>query len=91
MQASELRKSPRLKAIKSGQVVIRPSGYALECTIRNISATGALIRFDDDVDLPEKVELIIVSHNIHVQADVVWNTRSEAGLEFRPGAIDEPE
>ena len=30
-------------------------------------------------------------HNIHVQADVVWNTRLEAGLEFRPGAIDEPE
>lgn len=88
MQVSDLRKAPRLRAIKSGQVIIGSSGKQQDCMIRNISVTGAQIRFEDEVDLPDQVELLILSHNIRVQADVVWQTGVEAGLEFHPGTVD---
>ena len=45
------------------------------------------VRFEDDVDLPEKVQLVILSHDIHVRADVIWNNGAEAGIEFQPGAV----
>jgi hypothetical protein len=89
MQNGDARKAPRLKAIKAGQVVTDPSATALDCAIRNISATGALIRFDKPVELPENVELIIVSHNIHVRAHVAWQSGTEAGVEFEPGAVSD--
>lgn len=89
MQNGEARKAPRLKAIKAGQVITDPSATALDCAIRNISATGALIRFDKPVELPDHVELVIISHNIHVRAHVAWQSGTEAGVEFEPGAVSE--
>lgn len=87
MESQDLRRSPRLKAIKSGQIIVDGTGDALDCTIRNISETGAMLRFEDDVELPEKVQLVILSHDIHVCADVIWNDGSEAGIEFQPGSV----
>ena len=89
MQNVDARRAPRLKAIKAGQIIIVSTGTALDCAIRNISATGALIRFDNPVDLPEYVELVIVSHDIHVRANVAWQSGKEAGVEFEPGAVSE--
>jgi hypothetical protein len=87
MDIEDLRRSPRLKAIKSGQIIVDGTGDALDCTIRNISEHGAMLRFADEVDLPEKVQLVILSHDIHVRADVVWNNGAEAGIAFRPGMV----
>ena len=87
METQDLRRSPRLKAIKSGQIIVEESGDTLDCTIRNISETGAMLRFEDDVELPKKVQLVILSHDIHVRADVIWNNGAEAGIEFQPGAV----
>ena len=87
MDTHDLRRSPRLKAIKSGQIIVEGTGDTLDCTIRNISESGAMLRFEDDIELPEKVQLVILSHDIHVRADVIWNNGAEAGIEFQPGAI----
>jgi hypothetical protein len=89
MQNGDARRAPRLKAIKAGQVIIVSTGTAVDCAIRNISATGALIRFEEPVELPEQVELVIVSHDIHVRANVAWQSGTEAGVEFEPGAVSE--
>ncbi len=88
MQNVEARRMPRLKAIKAGRIVIPGAGQTLDCAIRNISATGAMIRFEKPVELPEHVELIIMSHDIHVRAQVAWQHGAEAGIEFEPGAVD---
>ena len=87
MDTDDLRRSPRLKAIKSGQIIVEGADAALDCTIRNISERGAMLRFENDVDLPDEVQLVILSHDIHVRADVIWNRGAEAGIEFRPGAV----
>jgi hypothetical protein len=89
MQNGEARRLPRLKTIKSGQVIVDSSGTSVDCAIRNISASGALIRFDSPVELPETVELIILSHDIQVGANVAWQNGTEAGVEFAPGAVDD--
>lgn len=88
MQNVEARRMPRLRAIKAGRIVIPEAGQMLDCAIRNISATGAMIRFEKPVELPDQVELIIMSHDIHVRAHVAWHSGAEAGIEFEPGAVD---
>jgi len=88
MQNVEARRMPRLRAIKAGRIVIPGEGKTLDCAIRNISATGAMIRFEKPVELPEQVELVIMSHDIHVKAHVAWQSGAEAGVEFEPGAVD---
>ena len=87
MNSQDLRRSPRLKAIKSGQIIVEGTGDAFDCTIRNISETGAMLRFDGDVELPKQVQLVILSHDIQVRADVIWNRGTEVGIEFQPGAV----
>jgi hypothetical protein len=79
---------PRLRAIKAGRIVIPEAGQSLDCAIRNISATGAMVRLEKEIDLPEQVELVIMSHDIHVRAHVAWQSGNEAGVEFEPGAVD---
>ncbi len=87
MKTADARRAARLKTIKSGQIIVDSDGTALDCAIRNISVTGVLVRMDEPAELPETVELVIVSHDISVRAHIAWQNGNEAGLEFAPGTI----
>ncbi len=57
--------------------------YKLDCTIRDLSDTGARIAFPRNGALADTVHLINVRDRLVHEARVVWKGESEAGLEFQ--------
>ncbi|MHA7873380.1 MAG: PilZ domain-containing protein [Hyphococcus sp.] len=55
---------------------------SMPCVVVNLSADGACIRFEGDIDLPEIVTLRFDQSAVRRKARVVWRQGREAGLWF---------
>jgi hypothetical protein len=73
---SELRKEPRHRTLKTGRIVFNQRRSVLDCTVRNLSSTGACLDVPSTVGIPDAFELIIESESITRVCRIAW--RSEA-------------
>ncbi len=77
---TEKRRSPRHRVLKSAFIVISERAPKLECTVRNISDTGAAIRVSTTFGLPQTFELIV--EGVRHRCNVVWRTDNNIGVTF---------
>ena len=73
---TDLRRAPRLKTLKGGSITL-PTGI-VECVIRNVSDTGALIELKEPTLIPSEFLLIIKPELTRRQCQVV--RRSDLGI-----------
>ena len=78
---SERRGERRLKALKEGKVLL-DDYVAVNCTIRDITPSGAKLEFEGPVCLPGVFRLRMVSADVTFPATVVWQRKLEAGIRF---------
>ena len=64
------------------QLAHRENWQTHECTIGNMSASGALLRFSTTLTLPERVFLIEYSEMSAYAAQVVWQRPARCGLKL---------
>ena len=76
----EHRISPRRRVLKSGQIELSDKAPKLECTVRNISETGACLQISTTYGMPAGFGLLIdgVPHSCRV----VWRTDTRLGVAF---------
>ena len=79
---SDLRKSARRRVLKAGKVIL-PNGAVIDCSIRDISDSGAQLGFAGIVVLPAHFELLVVSTETRMPAELVWHRGLKAGVRFR--------
>jgi PilZ domain len=79
--ASEKRGAPRHKVFKHGTLAF-PGGGAIDCTVRNISSTGARVDVDGPVGLPEVFTLMISTDHLVRQCRRVWCNDNKIGVAF---------
>ena len=72
------RLEPRSPANSRGLVVA--PGLELVCLILDQSGTGARLRLDRNLALPDRVLIIDLGQATAVEADVVWRKGQEAGV-----------
>lgn len=84
----EHRSSQRTRTILQGRVVFNNRFSLLECTVRDLSETGAQIAFAHPVTLPSEVELEIPTKRLSTRARVMWSNGKTHGLMFL-GAVHE--
>lgn len=72
----ELRKSPRRRLLKAGTIALTGGG-AIDCTVRNISETGAALEVISPIGIPDKFALVIEAKTL--QCQVVRRTRGVSG------------
>lgn len=77
---TEKRRSPRHRVLKGASIVINDKAPKLECTVRNISDTGAAIQVSTTFGLPHTFELIL--EGVHHKCHVVWRTDTKIGVFF---------
>ena len=58
---------------------------SVDCTLRNISETGAAVSVLGALNVPDKVTLVITGKPGQRKAEVVWRTANALGLRFVPG------
>lgn len=80
--AEDRRRSPRNRTFVGGQLIFNQRRSTLDCTVRNLSETGAMVRLSDTVTLPEIVELYLPVKRESHMARIRWRDRESSGLEF---------
>ena len=79
---SERRKLPRQKSFLRGCVYFNNRASAIDCLIRDISATGARLIFSNPVTFPDVVDLYIPQKQQTLRAQVHWRHGEEVGVRF---------
>jgi hypothetical protein len=57
-------------------------GVAIDCTIRNLSTTGALLELSSAVRTPAEFTLVVPSDALRLPCAVVWRTEYRMGVHF---------
>lgn len=79
------RNSTRKRTLLKGRIIFNNRCSVIECTIRDISETGAKISFAHPTPLPAEFELDIPSKGPPVRARVMWSNGKECGVFFGRG------
>jgi hypothetical protein len=72
--------APRRRLLKAGKISF--GGGAIDCTVRNLSETGAALEVSSPVGIPEHFTLVIEVDDIHVPCRVVWRKDTRIGVHF---------
>jgi CheY-like chemotaxis protein len=75
------RDSVRHKILKAGQIVYRNAICMMDCTILNISATGACIQPADAFDEPGNF-ILKIAHGPSRRCEVRWRSGGKLGVRF---------
>lgn len=78
--ADEHRAARRRRLLKAGKISF--GGGAIDCTVRNLSETGAALEVSSPVGIPEHFTLVIEADHIHVPCIVVWRKDTRIGVHF---------
>ncbi|OYU50402.1 MAG: pilus assembly protein PilZ [Rhizobiales bacterium PAR1] len=80
--SSELRVAQRSRSLLHGQIVHSGGASRADCTIRDLSATGARIQIPQSITIPEHFELVVMERNQNFKAKIVWRHAAEIGVAF---------
>jgi len=77
----EHRASPRQRTLKGGRIVINDGFSTFQCTVRNLSETGARLKVASIIGIPETFQLVM-DDGRKFACNVVWKTEAEIGVQF---------
>ncbi len=77
----EKRRSARRRILKTGYIVFSDKAPKLECAVRNISETGALLQVSATAGIPNSFDVII--DGVRRRCSLVRSTDTRLGVVFR--------
>jgi len=88
----ERRKVPRRRVLKEGKIVYADGLRVLDCTIRDISESGARLLIANTVGLPDAFLLYEKSSGVLHPATIAWRQANAIGVTFTgpPTSINDP-
>lgn len=78
---SEKRATLRYRVLKRGTIAFAGGG-GIDCTVRNLSASGARIDLPDQAELPATFMLIIEADQFIRRCRSVWSDNRRLGVAF---------
>jgi hypothetical protein len=76
----DYRKAPRRRILKSGMIAY--GDQSIECTVRNLSTTGASLEISTPLWLPARFTLVIPSDGLRRRTRVAWRKGKRMGVAF---------
>ena len=77
----EKRATPRHRVLKRGTLAFRGGG-GLDCTVRNISESGARLDVANPVGMPDTFMLVIETDQFMRRCHAVWSSEQRLGVAF---------
>ena len=74
-------RSPRHRTFKGGSISFE-FATGIECTVRNISETGACLHIESMVAVPDNFTLIIKPEGTKRSCHVAWRSPGRIGVRF---------
>lgn len=78
----------RTRCLKEGKIIFGNGTFVVDCTIDNLSDTGAHLRILGSSPLPKEFLLVEPSRNIVHKAEVVRRTQKGVGIKLN-GTFDD--
>lgn len=78
----ERRQRPRQRVLKGALLVFGDLARTFDCTIRNLTETGAKVVLASTLGTPTAFYLLIRNEGRMVPARAIWRTETEIGIEF---------
>jgi hypothetical protein len=78
----EKRTLARQRVLKAGTIEF--GGGAIDCTVRNVSASGASLDVVSPVGIPERFTLVVPPDELRRPCRVVWRNVTRIGVSFLP-------
>ena len=78
----DLRSAPRKRSLLSGQIVFNNRSSTIDCTVRDLSATGAKLRLTSTATIPSEFDLEIPLKEQTFHARVMWHKGTVCGVRF---------
>lgn len=79
---SQRPRAHRPRVLLGGKLVFGNATQSADCTIRDLSDTGAKIRLGPDLPIGGEVWLIVLTTGLAWRASVAWRRGAEMGLRF---------
>jgi hypothetical protein len=76
------RMAPRRRVLKSGIAASNDRRLTVNCTVRDLSDTGARLRVEGSMTVPDTFELLIPLDGLEASCQVVWRKGGEVGVRF---------
>jgi hypothetical protein len=76
----ERRATPRQRLFKAGSIEFDGSG--VDCTIRNMSPTGAALDVASPLGIPHEITLNILTRHVRQHCYIIWRKEKRIGLAF---------
>ncbi len=81
-QDGDGRMAPRRRVLKSGVAASNDRHLTVNCTVRDISDTGARLRVEGSMTVPDTFELLIPLDGLEASCQVVWRKGGDVGVKF---------
>jgi len=76
----ETRRDARHRVLKAGSINF--CGGAIDCTVRNLSTSGAALEVTSQSGIPEKFALAVPCDGLHLPCHIVWRKACKIGVRF---------
>jgi hypothetical protein len=81
MPQLERRAAARNRVLRAGTIQFGGGG-SINCMVRNMSNTGAMLNVTNPVEIPEHFILILAPDGHRAPCRVVWRTEKRIGVAF---------
>jgi len=79
----ELRNNARRRTLKAGRIIFNDRFSVIDCTVRNLSDTGACLEVASIIGIPDAFDLNIEADQPGRHCHVAWRTERRIGVAFR--------
>lgn len=79
---AEKRDSDRPRTLKGGKIIFNNCNSVIDCTIRNLTDSGACLDVMTFVGIPDDFELVLDSDQSTRAVHVIWRKGKRLGVNF---------
>ena len=76
------RRQARSRILKSARILFNDHRSVIDCTVRNLSPTGACLNVATAVGIPERFDVMFDADKSVRQCRMVWHKEKQVGVEF---------
>lgn len=78
----ERRGNQRRRTLKKGRIVFGQLSRVYDCTIRNVSETGALLLVPNSTGIPDNFLLYVDAEQNRRPAEIIWRRDDRVGIRY---------
>jgi len=84
----ERRHQTRSRTLKSAHILLNRHHSVIDCTVRNLSPSGACLNVESTLGIPETFDLMFDADKSIRTCHLVWHKEKQIGVEFDDAATE---